>query len=122
MIIKDLEKCTKFQAQDQTAICELLHPDREKVEIPYSLAFAELPPGKSSLAHRLKESSEVFYIIQGEGVINVDDEMAEIKAGQAVLIPSGSWQQLKNTGSKTLKFLCIVFPRWRKEDEEIRDI
>jgi mannose-6-phosphate isomerase-like protein (cupin superfamily) len=30
-------------------------------------------------------------------------------------------QYIENTGVSVLKFLCIVDPAWRKEDEEVYD-
>lgn len=120
MIIKDQNECRWFEALDKTSICELMHPDREKIEIPYSIAYAILGPGGSSLAHRLKGSSEVYFIIQGKARISIDEEEEFIQAGQAAFIPPGSWQHLENNGAEDLRFLCIVFPRWRAEDEELR--
>ena len=45
-------------------------------------------------------------------------KQAEVGTGQAILIPPGSWQHIRNTGRVDLKFLCIVHPMWRAEDEE----
>jgi mannose-6-phosphate isomerase-like protein (cupin superfamily) len=122
MFIKDVESCIKFQAEDGTQICELLHSERDGINLPYSVAHASLNPGRKSISHRLKSSSEVYYFLEGEGVIYIDSEQARIKPGQAVIIPPGSWQHLRNTGTRELKFLCIVYPTWRKEDEEVQSI
>jgi mannose-6-phosphate isomerase-like protein (cupin superfamily) len=120
MFIKEVEKCIRFHADDKTQICELLHSDRDGINLLYSVAHASLNPGCESISHRLKSSSEVYYILEGEGVIHVDSEQARIKPGQAIIIPPGSWQHLCNTGTSDLKFLCIVYPTWRKEDEEVQ--
>jgi mannose-6-phosphate isomerase-like protein (cupin superfamily) len=77
-----------------------------------------LPVGGESLPHRLK-TSEVYYILEGEGVMRIDDEVAQVRAGQTVYIPPGAVQRIRNTGSEELVFLCIVDPAWRAEDEEI---
>ena len=119
MLIKDLAKCDYFIAADNTNLCELLHPDREGLDLPYSIAFAKLGPGKSSIPHRLKTSSEVYFILEGVGEMHIDSEQAEVRPGQAILIPPGSWQHIRSTGEVELKFLCIVSPMWRAEDEEV---
>lgn len=119
LLIKDIQKYKHFTALDSTLICELLHPAREKAELHYSIAHAILKPGRASLSHRLKESSEVYYILEGTGVMNIDGEEAEVRKGHAVYIPSGSWQHIRNSGSSDLEFLCIVCPFWREEDEEV---
>lgn len=120
MLIKDVQECNRFTAQDNTLLCELLHPSRERVALPYSIAHAVLKPGRASLPHRLKESSEVYYILEGIGVMNIDGEKAEVRRGQAIYIPPGSWQHIRNSGSTDLEFLAIVYPFWRKEDEEVK--
>lgn len=119
MLIKDIQKCEHFSAMDLTYLCELLHPAREEVEIHYSIAHAVLKPGRASLPHRLKESSEVYYILEGSGVMNIEGEEAEVRRGQAVFIPPGSWQLIRNSGGTDLEFLAIVHPFWKKEDEEV---
>lgn len=119
MIIRDSAKCRYFLAADNTLICELLHPGREGLDLPYSIAHAVLQPGAASLPHRLKTSSEVYFIQEGEGEMHIDTERSLVRAGQAILIPPGSWQYIRNTGDITLKIICMVSPSWRAEDEEI---
>lgn len=121
MIIKDLANCRCFQAADDTYLCELLHPDREGLDHYYSIAHAVLPPEATSRSHRLKTSSEVYFILEGQGEMHIDCEKAEVRAGQAILIPPGSWQHIRNTGGLDLKFICIVSPFWRAEDEEVEE-
>jgi mannose-6-phosphate isomerase-like protein (cupin superfamily) len=118
MFIKDLAKCQYFKAFDNTNLCELLHHGRDGSDIPYSIAHAILEPEAASLPHRLKTSSEVYFILEGEGEMHIDSKEAEVRAGQAILIPPGSWQHIRNSGTVELKFLCIVHPMWRAEDEE----
>jgi mannose-6-phosphate isomerase-like protein (cupin superfamily) len=118
MIIRDLEICDEIIAGDQTILRELLHPGKAQLQIRYSLAHATVKLGQSSLPHRLK-TSEVYYILEGKGIMFVDDESAEIHSGQAIYIPPNSTQYIKNTGASDLKFLCIVDPAWRSQDEEV---
>jgi mannose-6-phosphate isomerase-like protein (cupin superfamily) len=116
MIIKNPDECNQFTAGDGSLLRELLNPLKETIRVNYSLAHAVLPPGEATLDHRLK-SAEVYYIIEGAGEMFVDDERAEVSAGQAVYIPPGAVQRLRNTGQGDLVFLCIVDPAWRPEDE-----
>jgi mannose-6-phosphate isomerase-like protein (cupin superfamily) len=122
LLIKDIQKCKHFTALDNTHLCELLHPARENAELHYSIAHAVLKPGRASLPHRLKESSEVYYILEGAGVMNIEGEEADVRRGQAVFIPPGSWQHIRNSGSTDLEFLAIVYPFWKKEDEEVEEV
>jgi mannose-6-phosphate isomerase-like protein (cupin superfamily) len=121
MIIRDLAECRYFRGADNTLICELLHPGRVGQDLPYSIAHAVLQPGATSLPHRLKTSTEVYFILKGEGEMHIDAEKSLVRAGQAVLIPPGSWQYIRNAGDVILKFICLVSPPWQAEDEEIEN-
>jgi len=120
MLIKDLKKCQKFKSLDETCLCELLNPNEvEDLRMGFSLAHAILEPGKSSVPHRIKDSVEVYFILEGKGLMHIDQESNVLKEGQAVYIPSDSVQYIENTGNSKLKFLCIVSPPWELENEEI---
>jgi len=59
----------------------------------------------------------VYYILEGEGVMHIGTESSPVHAEQAVYIPPNIMQYIHNSGKGDLKFLCIVDPAWRKEDE-----
>jgi mannose-6-phosphate isomerase-like protein (cupin superfamily) len=118
MFIKDLQDCEESFAGDNTILRELLHPDKADLTLRYSLAHAMLKPGKTSQPHKLK-TSEVYYILEGEGIMHIDDETEKVYPGQAVYIPPESRQFIHNSGNSDLKFLCIVDPAWRMEDEVV---
>jgi mannose-6-phosphate isomerase-like protein (cupin superfamily) len=119
MLVKDIQKCSYFTAKDGSILCELLHPLREKREIALhcSIAHAHLPRGMNTLPHKLQETAEVYYILEGEGIIHVDKESAEVKPGSAIYVPPGAVQYLENTGNSELSFLCIVDPMWTAEQD-----
>jgi mannose-6-phosphate isomerase-like protein (cupin superfamily) len=119
MLMKSIQNGSYFQALDHTTLCELLHPARDDLELPYSIAHAVLKPGTASLPHILKESSEVYFILEGQGMMHIDSELALVEQGQAIYIPPGSEQYIRNTGPNDLKILCVVHPMWRKEDEVV---
>ena len=118
MFIRDLKNCEEFTAGDGSILRELLHPDKADLSIKYSLAHAIIRPGQTSIPHRLK-TSEVYYILEGEGLMHINDEIERVHNGHAVYIPPNSTQFFQNTGRKDLIFLCIVDPAWRREDESI---
>ena len=118
MLIIDLKNCNEFISGDGCKLLECLHPDKQNIKLRYSLAHATLKPGDKSKPHKLK-TSEVYYILEGKGLMHIDDESAGVGKDQALYIPPNSTQHIKNTGSTDLKFLCVVDPAWRPEDEEI---
>ena len=118
MLIQKLNACDEFIAGDGTQLRELLHPDKQSVELRYSFAHATLPPGLTSALHSLT-TSEVYYIISGVGEMHIDGENQFVEAGDTVYIPPNAKQFICNCGKQPLIFICIVDPAWRKEDETI---
>lgn len=121
MIIKHIKNAEYFYSADNTCLCELLHPKKHDhhVDIPYSIAHAILKPGEESQPHRLKTSTEIYFILKGMGLMHLNDETTEVQEGNIIVIPPGAKQHIKNIGKDTLEFLCIVSPPWNKEDEQI---
>lgn len=119
MLIRRLQDCTEITAADDSRLRELLHPDRDYgFTARYSLAHAIVAPGQATQPHRLT-SSEVYYIMSGNGEMHVDDEQTNVSSGDALEIPPGAVQFIKNTGSDYLVFLCIVDPAWQPDQEEV---
>jgi len=118
MFIRELHDCEEFIAGDNCVLREILHPDKENLALRYSLAYAVVKPGDTTWAHRLK-TSEVYYIIEGEGIMHINGEDAPVRPGSTVYIPPQAIQSITNSGKCDLKFICIVDPAWRREDEEI---
>ncbi len=126
IIMRDIRNCEYFRAMDGSTLCELLHPARQpsgvpvpEMEIPFSIAHAIIKPGETTKLHRLHRSVEIYYVLEGEGIISIDGESAPVHSGQVIYIHPGSTQQLRNTGNSILSILCIVHPMWRSEDEEV---
>lgn len=118
MLIKRLGECREILALDQVRLRELLHPERDPIDIRYSLAVAWLDVGKKSIPHRL-EQAEVYYVIQGRGLMHVDKEDQAVAAGDAVYIPAGAVQWLENNGDTVVEFACIVDPAWNAATEAV---
>jgi mannose-6-phosphate isomerase-like protein (cupin superfamily) len=118
MFIRELTDCEEFIAGDNCALREILHPDKADLSLRYSLAHAVVKPGDTTWLHRLR-TSEVYYILSGEGIMHIDDESAPVRPGSTVFIPPNARQCITNSGKTDLAFICIVDPAWRKEDEEV---
>jgi mannose-6-phosphate isomerase-like protein (cupin superfamily) len=110
MLIQKLNGCDEFIAGDGTQRRELLHSDKQAVDLRYSLAHATLPPGQTSVLHSLK-TSEVYYIISGVGEMHIDDDTKLVQVGDAVYIPPNAKQFIHNCGTEPLIFICIVLTR-----------
>lgn len=120
MNIIKLNDCEEFIAGDQTILREMLHADKGNYSISYSLAHATLKPGTKSTAHALK-TSEVYFITEGQGEMHIDDDVTVVGVNDTVYIPPNAKQFIKNIGDGDLKFICIVDPAWKLEDEIVFD-
>ena len=125
MLIRDIKDAVYFRSGDNCILCELLHPKNsekygcEDIPMDCSICHAIVPKGESSLPHRLKSSSEVYYILSGSGRMYIGDEFEDVGCGQAVYISPGSVQYIENKGESDLVFLAIVSPKWDESDEEV---
>jgi len=121
MIIRNIADTPESRVMDRSILAELLHPDKVPGcgNLNCSIAHARVPRGESTLPHRLNTSTELYYILEGDGVMHIGSEKEPVKPGQIILIPPGSTQWIENTDTCDLVFLCIVSPRWQESDEEL---
>ena len=80
-----------------------------------SLAEASLAPGRATERHRHGETEEIYFLLAGEGEIEVDGDRRDVRPGDAILIPPGAWHQIRARG-EDLRFLCACAPAYRHED------
>ena len=118
MISKKIDRLDSFRGNEGSQIKPIFHPDNTLNGIHYSLAHSIISPGKSSKPHKMK-SAEVFFILEGEGIMHVDEESEKVERNQSIYIPPLSKQHLENTGNVDLKVLCIVDPAWKQDDEVV---
>ncbi|MDP2667458.1 MAG: cupin domain-containing protein [Nitrosopumilaceae archaeon] len=116
MIIKKLQNLDKINGNEGTIISQIFHPHNTLSGIRYSVSHSTIKPRKRSKRHKMK-TSEIYYVLEGNGVIHIDKESQIVSIDDAVYIPPFSIQFIENTGTSDLKFLCIVDPAWKKEDE-----
>lgn len=116
MFVKALADCPPLLANDGCRIFELLHPRNDPLALPYSFAIAEVEVGESSYRHRLRQT-EVYFVLAGRGRMHVDAETRELGVGDAVVIPADAEQWIDNIGDERLRFVAVVSPPWRAEDD-----
>jgi mannose-6-phosphate isomerase-like protein (cupin superfamily) len=117
MLVNSESTCAQFTANDGCQIRELLHPKNDNIDLPFSLAVAEVEVGKCTYRHRLRQL-EVYYIVAGTGIMHIGTEQHSVKPGDAVLVPANQTQWIENVGAQALKFAAIVAPAWCAEDDE----
>lgn len=106
----------EFYIDEKCYVIELSNtPDDPDV----SLARARVEPGVTTRWHRLKGTSERYFIISGRGLMEVGEQPPqEVTAGDIVLIPPMCPQRITNIGSEDLIFLAICTPRFTQDAYE----
>ena len=113
MEIRNREQQTPFTTKDGSTIRSLLDLSNAPV-VHQSLAEASLPAGNETERHYHKLSEELYYVLSGRGIMEIDGETREVAVGDAILIPPGAWHQIRAT--EALCFLCCCAPPYAHED------
>ena len=114
--IKRQNASQEFWTSEQCHIIEVSNsPDDEDV----SIARARVAPGVTTRWHRVRDTVERYYILAGEGSVEIGQCPAEpVAAGDVVVIPASYLQRITNTGQSDLIFLAICSPRFRADAYE----
>lgn len=104
-----------FTTKDGSTIRSLLDKTNAPVR-QQSLAEAQIPPGTATTPHHHKISEEFYYVLEGEGLMTIDEESRKVGPGDAILIPAGARHTLTNTGEAMLTILCCCAPPYAHED------
>lgn len=114
MIVENLSSQKPFTTKDGSRIRSILDRTNAPVE-NQSLAEAALPPAGSTERHFHRQSEEIYFVLEGSGVMELDGEIRAVGPGDAVLIPPGAWHRIE-AGDAGLRFLCCCAPPYRHED------
>ncbi len=55
--------------------------------------------------------------MEGNGTLKINDKSYKLEKDDSVYVPPNSKQCIENTGTVDLRFLCIVEPAWKAENE-----
>jgi mannose-6-phosphate isomerase-like protein (cupin superfamily) len=100
---------TPFVTKDGSTIREYHHTSVQ------SLAEASLEPGAATRRHYHVRSEEIYLVLDGSGLLEVDAETREVTAGDAIVISPGSWHELTAHGMG-VRLLCCCVPPYADDD------
>jgi len=115
MTINQITDQTPFTTADGSTIRSILDLSNAPVE-KQSLAEASLPSGGATQWHYHRASEEIYFILEGRGIMELDGDKREIGPGDAVLIPANLWHQITADEKGSLRFLCCCAPPYSHED------
>lgn len=104
MQIAAIEKLKAFSSEKMKKT-KLFDTDRMFCDI-YCLESEQF---QKSHAHQGQD--KVYYVLEGEGVFQIDDEEETVTKGSAVLAPAGSVHGVKNRSSEPLVLLVFIAPK-----------
>ena len=116
MSLRKNSEIKSIQGDEGTKIKQYFHPHNTLNGINYSIAQFTLEPGKKSKLHKIS-SSEIYYILEGSGMLKINEETCQLEKDDSVYVPPNSKQFIENIGSINLRFLCIVEPAWKADNE-----
>ncbi len=120
MDVVNIDSANAFTTKDGSEIRELL-AHRNSVIANQSLAEARLPAGSQTEAHYHPKTEEIYYILEGQGRMQIGAETQMVGPGDAIAIPPGARHQITNTGTGVLKFLCCCAPCYEHDDTVMVD-
>lgn len=90
---------------------------REQSQLPVRFDVWELPPGASEGDHSHGRAGngdddgrpleEIYYFLQGHGLMRIAGEEVAVSPGDAILVPPGVDHGLYNTGEEPLRLVLL---------------
>jgi mannose-6-phosphate isomerase-like protein (cupin superfamily) len=96
----------------------------DRAESSFSEVFMVLiKPNEATLLHKHDDTEQVFYIIEGKGVLTLGEqrEQFNVKPGDVVRIPLSTLHSIKADSHQTLRYLCVDCFGGRPDDEPTWD-
>jgi mannose-6-phosphate isomerase-like protein (cupin superfamily) len=90
------------------AVAQMILDRRVLKEIGF-FAIARLEPGRGIEPH-IDPMEEIYFIMNGDGEMNVDEKTRSVVPGDAIWIPAGSMHGLLNTGEEDCVILVVASP------------
>jgi len=60
--------------------------------------------------HVHKVQEQVYHILDGEGIMEINDEKTVVAKGDVIFIAPGDWHSITNTGLGDLTFIVVTTP------------
>ncbi len=112
MKIKTLDK-TKMQLAHEGTIFAQGALGGKEIAAPFGTAWGYLKTGMQQKPER-SEISKLYFIVEGQAEMHIEDEVSPLKKGDLLHIPAGSMHSIKNPGPDDL----VTFAIWWKPTED----
>ena len=89
-------------------------------EKDFKIKKIEVNPSKRLSYQFHNKRSELWYILNGEGIVTINDKKTEVKKGSVIKIKKLEKHRIENNGSKTLTFIEVQTGSYFGEDDIVR--
>ena len=120
MQISNLNELEQFTTLDGSGIREIAGPSWTAAD-NQSLAEATVPAGGQTAEHFHKQTEEIYYFTAGSGRMKLGHEVADVRAGDCVVIPPGTPHKLWAADHRPLVLLCCCAPAYSDADTVITE-
>ena len=109
MYIKNKE--TVSQKERQGLVSHILLQQGSYPGTQLAITWVDVAPGARQLPHR-HEPEQVYVIIQGQGIMQVDGDQQVVSSGDMVYIPPNSLHGINNQSDEKLTYISASTPSW----------
>ena len=81
----------------------------------YEMRRFRIKPGGKLPRHMHPEIEHEQYVLKGRMRVGIGDREYEVKAGDAIYIPAGTFHWYVNDGDEDVEFICVVPKKDRYE-------
>lgn len=110
MKVYKTDKGQEYLTDEGCHIIEILNNIQSEA---VSIAQARVEPGVKTKLHSLSGTTEIYYILAGQGIATIDGASQKLAVGDCVVIDPDVPQRIENTGTVDLAFLCVCQPRFQ---------
>lgn len=77
---------------------------------PFSIALSRYPSGAGCAFHSHRDSTEAYFVLEGELMATVKGTEYQVKRGELIYIPASAEHRAENRGKETCRFMAINSP------------
>jgi quercetin dioxygenase-like cupin family protein len=92
----------KVKGVDKLLLAEGIDPERLHIHI------TEIEAGTRAHPPHIHEGVEAFYVLEGEGTMEVESETYPLHANEAIVLNPGVIHGLVNTGTAKMRYMVIT--------------
>jgi (S)-ureidoglycine aminohydrolase len=98
-----------FQERPKKGLARFLVDDHLQGE-QLSIHISQVGPGERSHPPHQHPGIEAFYMFEGQGTLEIEDERIILNAGESMVFDSTRMHGLVNTGDVPMRYMVIIRP------------